>query len=256
MSTDSIAAEIERILQWAEKHAEQISAELVWKESAYGLSDGFWKAADPLAVSRVRAQAIAALDFLERYAGTGSRWAVDAHDVFNSRADNRSMESGAQAIGDVLRQWVAMVRSGQTRPRLIESFSIRAASSTDLLEQVRALNADKKVTPAAPIMLAGAALEIALRVAVEELGLTVETTRASIDAYAQALRQADVLTRQDMKDITQMAGLRNDAAHGNHDDLDRTRAGLMEQQVNVFLTRLDDVVEQAKRVQAGNGSNG
>ena len=256
MSTNSSTAEIKRILQWAEQHAKELSAELVWEESEYGFSDGFWKAVDPRDKSRVRARAIAALSFLERYTGPGSRWVVAAQDVFNSGADNMSMESGAYAIGDVLRQWVVMVRAGQTTPRLVESFSVRAVSSTDLLEQVRTLNADKKVAPAAPIMLAGAALEIALRAAVEELGLSTETTRSSIDGYSRALRQADVLTRQDMKEVTQMAGLRNDAAHGNHDDLDRTRAGLLEQQVNVFLARLDEVVEQAKRVQAGNGSNG
>lgn len=39
------------------------------------------------------------------------------------------------------------------------------------MEQVRKLMEDKEVYPAAPIMLAGAALEIALRSAVDEVGL-------------------------------------------------------------------------------------
>ncbi|HZI75131.1 MAG TPA: hypothetical protein VFD73_14110, partial [Gemmatimonadales bacterium] len=41
-----------------------------------------------------------------------------------------------------------------------------------------------------------------------------------------------------MKDVTQMGGVRNSAAHGEFDELDRARAGLMEQQVNYFLGRL------------------
>ena len=137
-----------------------------------------------------------------------------------------------------------MVRSGQVNPRLVGSFSVRSASSTDLLEQVQALNSDRTVAPAAPIVLAGAAPEIVLRSAVEELGLTVPT-RPSIDAYAQELRRDDVLNRQDLKDVTQMAGLRNAAAHGEHDLLSPKRAGLMEQQVNVFLARLELAVQQS-----------
>jgi hypothetical protein len=46
-----------------------------------------------------------------------------------------------------------------------------------------------------------------------------------------------------MKDVTAMAGLRNEAAHGE-DSLSRERAGMMEQQVNHFLTRLEQVVRQ------------
>ena len=244
MTRDSRTFEIERVLEWAESHVGTLRADLVWEPGDLLAGRGYWTAVGPEAESKVRARAIAALDFLERYAGRESRWAVSAHDVFKNKADNQSMESGVRAIGDVLDQWIGMVRSGQVKPRLPEFFSVRAASSTDLLEQVRSLNADNKVVPVAPIMLAGAALEIALRSAVEQLGLTV-AGRPSIDAYAKALRQADVLSRQGMKDIAQMAGLRNDAVHGNHDDLDRKHAGLLEQQVNVFLGQLDEAVRQA-----------
>ena len=203
---------------------------------------GYWKAADPQATGRIRARATAALDFLERFAGANSRWAQDAHEVFNNHGEKQSMESGARAVADVIKEWIRSVHSGQTRPRLVEAFSVRAASSTDLLEQVRALNSDESVVPAAPIVLAGAALEIALRAAIEELDLTV-AGRLSIDAYAQALRRADVLNKQDIKEVTQMAGLRNDAAHGEHDLLSRERAGMMEQQVNHFLVRLEQAVQ-------------
>jgi uncharacterized protein YutE (UPF0331/DUF86 family) len=52
------------------------------------------------------------------------------------------------------------------------------------------------------------------------------------------LRKRELISKQDMKDVEQMAGLRNTAAHGEFDDLSFERAGLMEQQVNVFLRRL------------------
>ena len=230
---------IEQILEWAESRAAELATEMEWQPSQYG-PEGYWEAADPEAKDRIRARAAAALAFLERFAGTDSRWTRSAHDVFTTGG---SMESGARALGKVISEWARGVRSGQVKPRMVESLSARAVASTDLLEQVRALNADRTVVPAAPIVLAGAALEVALRSAVEERGLTI-TGLPSISGYARALRSADVLSKQDIKEVEQMAGLRNQAAHGDHEALSRERAGLMEQQVNLFLRQLEQAVQQ------------
>jgi len=224
----------DQVLEWAEEHIKSLAEEMEWHPGDYG---GYWKATDPRAMGRIRARATAALHFLERFTGANSSWSKSAHRVFTNKGENQSMESGVRAIGDVLEEWIRMVRSGQIRPRLVD-FSARAASSTDLLEQVRTLNSDLGVAPAAPIVLAGAALEIALRSAVEELDLTIGG-RPSISVYARTLRKAEILNKQDMKEVEQMAGLRNDAAHGNHDLLSHERSGLMEQQVNSFLNRLE-----------------
>lgn len=240
MSTDPNTDEIERILANAEEHVEALTLELVWESSTYSATSGHWRASAPGAEGRIRSRVVAALDFLERNAGSESRWAVDA----NNEIGDSVTQDGTYAISEIIRRWIAAVRSGQVRPRLTESFSVSAVSSTDLLEQVRLLNADKDVIPAAPIMLAGVALEIALRTAVEELNL-VAPTRPSIDAYAKILLKAEVLNSQGIKDVTQMAGLRNNAAHGNHDDLDQRQANLLEQQVNHFLNRLDEAVRNA-----------
>jgi hypothetical protein len=90
--------------------------------------------------------------------------------------------------------------------------------------------------------LAGAALEVALRSAVDELQLTL-SEKPGIMAYARRLRAEGIITVQDVKDVDQMAGVRNLAAHGQFDDLSRERAGLMEQQVNLFLARLSTLLE-------------
>jgi hypothetical protein len=110
------------------------------------------------------------------------------------------------------------------------------------MEQVRVLASDRSVHAAAPIVLAGAALEVALRSAVDELQLVL-TERPSITAYARRLRTEGILTAQDVKDVEQMAGVRNSAAHGEFDVLSPERAGLMEQQVNFFLARLTRLLE-------------
>ena len=232
----------EQILEWAEGHVLDLSREMTWQEWSHS-SGGRWVAAGPEATDRIRARATSALAFLERYTGTDSRWTQNAHGMFNDLSTNQSMESGARAIGDVITAWTRAVRSDQAQPRLVESLGVRAVASTDLLEQVRALNADKNVIPAAPIVLAGAALEIALRSAVEELSLTAPN-KPSISAYAKVLRSSDVLNKQDMKDVEQMAGLRNQAAHGEHEELSPERSGLMEQHVNLFLRKLEQAVQQ------------
>lgn len=87
---------------------------------------------------------------------------------------------------------------------------------------------------------------MALRGAVEQLNLETPGT-PGISAYSRALRGADIISKQDAKDLEQMAGLRNAAAHGEFDTLSKERAGLMEQQVNMFLGRLRDIPEGQQR---------
>jgi hypothetical protein len=225
------------LIAWARSHASELEDDM----TVHTTNDytAYWQATDLEAEGRIRARAIAALDFLDRFAAC-SQWAVMGHDVFEK--NGHSMETGAREIGDVLRAWAEQVDAGIVSVPQAEAHSTRAVASTDLMEQVRTLNVDKNVHPAAPIVLAGAALEIALRSAIEELSLEVPD-KHSISAYSGCLRTAGLLNRQDVKDIEQMGGLRNSAAHGDHDDLSRERAGMMEQQVNMFLSRLADRIE-------------
>lgn len=147
-----------------------------------------------------------------------------------------------RALADVLRGWAEQVEAGITVPRTVEAQGARAVAATDLMQQVRALNEDTSVHPAAPIVLAGAALEVALRSAVDEVGLVLNE-RPSISAYTRGLRADGLLTAQDVKDVGQMGGIRNAAAHGDFEELSRERSGLLEQQVNLFLRRLSDLLE-------------
>jgi hypothetical protein len=200
----------------------------------------YWEPNNPEAADKISARAITALDFLERFAGHDSQWAVKGYEVYEKNSKSRA--SGARALGDVLDAWAKEVEDGFVVPRLVEAQGARAVASTDLMEQVRILNEDGSVAPAAPIVLAGAALEIALRSAAEELGLEI-TERPGINAYAGRLRADGLLSPQDVKNVTQMAGMRNAAAHGEFEELDRKRSGLMEQQVNMFLERLDGLMQ-------------
>jgi hypothetical protein len=206
-------------------------------ESSDDMYGGYWTANQKADNGKIKARAAAALDFLRQYAGADSQWFRRAQGVYEDHGGNESTESGVRQIGDVLESWADSVEEGYSSIVGADALGVRAVASTDLMEQVRVLVTDKSVSPAASIVLAGAALEVALRGATEEVGLEV-TGAGSITAYGKALRSAEIINKQDMKDIEAMSGLRNAAAHGEHQDLSRERAGLMEQQVNMFLTRL------------------
>jgi hypothetical protein len=111
---------------------------------------------------------------------------------------------------------------------------IRFEAATDLMEQVQLLLEDSSVVAAAPAMLAGAALEEALR------GLMVGCDEPivgapSISKYSISLRKCGRISRQDEKNITAWGGLRNAAAHGQFDAVSPHEARLMVAGVNLFL---------------------
>ena len=233
----------EELVARARRHAEEVRLDMRYKGSD-GMYGGYWTANDKTDMGKIEARATATLDFLRRYAGEDSQWFRHTKRIYDDLRENDTTESAVRQIGDVLESWADSVEEGYSPIVGADALGVRAVASADLMEQVRALVADKSVNPAAPIVLAGAALEVALRGAVEETKIEV-AGRGSISGYGKALRSADLINKQDMKDIEAMSGVRNAAAHGEHDDLSRERAGLMEQQVNMFLARLKSLLEDS-----------
>lgn len=59
-----------------------------------------------------------------------------------------------------------------------------------------------------------------------------------MDSYAKVLREADLITKQDVKDITSWSGLRNHAAHGEWAEVnDKNRISIMLGGVNLFMRK-------------------
>jgi hypothetical protein len=109
---------------------------------------------------------------------------------------------------------------------------------SDFLEQSQRLLATKDVHPAGPAVLIGAALEEFLRTWVESVPLSLSNRKPGLQAYSDLLRDADLISKQDSKDITSWAGIRNHAAHGEWDEVaDRTRVTLMLEGVNLFMRK-------------------
>lgn len=230
----------EQVVAWAREQAQELQSDMRFEPS--DVHGGYWTLMDQSDKGLLMARAASALEFLRQHAGDDSEWLRRATIAYESNGDRSSMESGVHAIGEIMRLWAAQVESGVTRLSAELGEGIRSLASTDIMEQVRLLNEDRRVHAAAPIVLAGAALETALRSAVDQLQLPTAGP-PGISSYSRALRSASILTKQDTKDVEQMAGLRNAAAHGEYDALSRERAGLMEQQVNIFLGRLREVLD-------------
>lgn len=106
------------------------------------------------------------------------------------------------------------------------------------MEQANALLEAKQVHPAAPAVLIGATLEEFLRTWCEAEGISLGAKKPGLDSYAKSLREAELISKQDVKDITSWSGVRNHAAHGEWEELgDKQRIKLMLEGVNLFMRR-------------------
>lgn len=173
----------------------------------------------------------AALDFLRRNDGGG-----EFYRLADGGDKSKMAEQYLLDVADVLDQYVAAVESGMASSLPYE-VRARVDAATDLMEQVALLLNERDVHPGAPIMLAGAALEAALRSLWEQAGSPSLAGKPGINSYSTALQTAGKLDRQDAKDVTAWSGLRNDAAHGHFDLLDAPRARLMADGINLFMQR-------------------
>ena len=153
-------------------------------------------------------------------------------------AYDNSNQIAIEAVALQLDEWATYEESGVAGQMPFEvRFRIEAA--TDIKEQAQQLLSDAKVHPAAPVVLAGAALEEFLRSMVVDCGEPI-VGKPGIAAYADALRKAEVISRGEAKDVTAWADQRNDAAHVHFDDLTRARTLLMVEGINLFMSKHTD----------------
>lgn len=175
-----------------------------------------------------------ASEFLRAYAGEGSDFYRQIS-ALDHRID-REVEI-VNKSKQILNAFIRYVENGLLGGRsIVRKAQLEVVS--DFLAQAQSLLITKEIHPAAAAVLIGASLEEFLRNWVDELGLWMEGDKTGIDAYARKLRQEDILTAQDMKDITAWAGLRNLAAHGDWGQVaDEFRVHLMLEGVNLFMRK-------------------
>jgi hypothetical protein len=231
--------QIKHLLDHARRHADSLHRDM--RLARVAEQDPYWVADDLAAEARIRARAVAALEFLQQHAGGDSVWARRAASMYETGGPSEAMR--ARGVGDLLREWADQVDAGVVEVVGARAWAQVDVVSTDIMKQVRRLLEDPAVHPAAPIVLCGAALETALRALAGARNVPAPP-RPGMKALTDALRAAQLLTVQDVKDIDAAAGLRNQAAHGQFQDLSGQRAGLMEQQTNLLLRRTSDLMDR------------
>jgi len=109
---------------------------------------------------------------------------------------------------------------------------------SDFLGMAQQLLETKNVHPAAPAVLIGATIEEFLRNWIEHAELSLGNRKPGLENYSIVLRDADLISKQDGKDITSWAGVRNHAAHGEWEEVsDKARIRLMLEGVNLFMRK-------------------
>jgi hypothetical protein len=175
-----------------------------------------------------------ACEFLRTNAGEKSAFYESARKISDYSYDYR-----AQYIASTLLSFAQYIESG-LKEEITPERRAQLDIVSDLLDQANSLLQDKTVHGAAPAVLIGSTLEEFLRTWVEKEGLSLGNRKPSLDTYSKLLREADLIDKQDMKDITAWAGIRNDSAHGHWDKVEsKEKISLMLQGVNLFMRKYE-----------------
>ena len=119
-----------------------------------------------------------------------------------------------------------------------ERYNIKIDLISDFMIQAIELSSNKKFHPAAAGILMGASLEEFLKKLAEEKQVDITGIKQTIDPVSKELYQKKIISKQDLKDITSWAGIRNDATHGNFDEVnDRKRIQNAIEGVNLFMRK-------------------
>jgi hypothetical protein len=168
-------------------------------------------------------------EFLRLYAGPKTSFYEMA-----KQAQGRSVK---QHLLSTMESFISFVEAG-LHAEISPSRKAQLEVVSDLLNQANDLIESNKVHPAAPAVLIGATLEEFLRNWVEAEGLDMGAKKPNLDSYTKALREAELIVKQDVKDITAWTGIRNHAAHGEWEEVgDRNRIRNMLEGVNLFLRK-------------------
>jgi len=119
-----------------------------------------------------------------------------------------------------------------------QNYYIKTDIINDFINQAIHLSNDKQYHPAASAILLAASLEEFLKQLSEQYEIDLSNVKKTIDPISQKLYEQKIITKQDLKDITSWVGLRNDATHGNFDEVnDRKRILNAIEGVNLFMRK-------------------
>jgi hypothetical protein len=175
------------------------------------------------------------IQFVRTYIGTETEFYERLKGIQKSTGANQLDERlfAAKSVLDAIKQYL----NNDLEVWKTTTYKIKNDIVSDFLQQANRLLNDKGYHPAAAAILIGATLEEFLRMLIDKHSIIVPDN-STISVYAAELSKADILTKQDNKDITTWAGLRNDATHGHFEEVnDKKRVKLALEGVNLFMRK-------------------
>jgi len=173
-----------------------------------------------------------ACEFLRVYAGPKSSFLEKMRGI-----EGYSPSRGGPVGAQIMQSYIDYVEAGLAQ-EITPERKAQLDIVSDFLDQANVLLETKGVHPAGPAVLVGATLEEFLRTWVESAGLGIGNRKPGLESYTAVLRDAELITKQDAKDITSWGGLRNHAAHGEWAEVsDKQRIALMLEGVNLFMRK-------------------
>jgi len=119
-----------------------------------------------------------------------------------------------------------------------EKCNIKIDIISDFILQAIELSNNKKFHPAAAAILMGSSLEEFLKKLSEQKQIDLKDIKSTIDPISTELYKKGIISKQDLKDITSWAGIRNDATHGNFEEVnDRKRILNAIEGINLFMRK-------------------
>ncbi len=174
--------------------------------------------------------------FVKNYIGDDTEFYATLKD-YSQRKDSGNETDKAWAAKKVLKSLKDYLGLN-LELNLTEKYNIKVDIINDFMIQAIELSSNKKFHPAAAGILMGASLEEFLKKLAEEKKVDLSEIKRTIDPISKELYQKKIITKQDLKDITSWAGIRNDATHGNFDEVnDRKRILNAIEGVNLFMRK-------------------
>jgi|688.fasta_scaffold333120_3 hypothetical protein len=175
-----------------------------------------------------------AAEFLRVYAGEKSAFFTSLKQCLDGKHNGEYLGKLAiESLTGYVRYLEAGLHEGVTPTRQAQLDTV-----SDFLDQARILLEQPRVHPAAPAVLIGASLEEFLRTWIENANISLGNKKPCLESYSQLLKENELITKQDTKDISSWGGLRNHAAHGEWDEVaDRKRISIMLESVNLFMRK-------------------
>lgn len=179
---------------------------------------------------------ITTIQFIKNYIGQETEFykTLNEYNKFHSSGSETDKAWAAKKVLKSLKDYLKL----NLDIHKTEKYSIKIDIISDFMSQAVELASDKKFHPAAAGILMGASLEEFLKKLAEEKGINLSGAKLTIDPVSRKLYEEQIISKQDLKDITSWAGIRNDATHGNFDEVnDRKRILNAIEGVNLFMRK-------------------